>query len=87
VVNDTVQATTNESGIAHVALRGKGETALTIKIDTTTHPELHPQNPNRTFTLGNAGTLLSFEQSFKREKARKPRSRIKNAPSAPYRME
>jgi hypothetical protein len=87
LVNDAMQATTNANGIAHVALRGKPNTAFTIALDTTAHPELHPQNPTRTFTLGKTPELFVFQQQIQGEKARPRRAYKKSAGAVPYRID
>lgn len=87
VINGTPQAITNASGIAHVTLRGKPNTPFELKLDTTPRPDLHPQNPTRTFTLNETATIFTFQQPLKAERARIRRAAKKPEPSVPYRID
>lgn len=88
-VSDTVQAITNPSGVAHVALRGKPGTSFTMTLDTTAHPELQPQNPTRTFTLGKTPELFAFQQQVNAEQStgRRVRRGSEKVATIPYRVQ
>ena len=48
---------------------------LEIALDTSTYPDLQPQNPSRLFKLGDEDALFVFEQPFKKKEKPKPRVR------------
>ncbi len=87
IPNGTPQAVTNAAGIAHLTLRGKPNTPFELKLDTTIHPELHPQTPTRTFTLNETAAIFTFQQPLKAERARTRRPSKKPERSMPYRID
>lgn len=87
VINGAPQAVTNAAGIAHVLFQGKPNTPFELKLDTTSHPELHPQNPSRTFTLNETATIFTFQQPLKAERARTRRATKKPERTVPYRID
>ena len=64
-VRDEVVARTNEDGIAHVLLRARRGSMLTVALDTSAHPKLMPASPVETFQLGDEDTILLLDRTLK----------------------
>jgi hypothetical protein len=64
VVRDEVVARTDAEGFAHVLLRARRGSALTVGLDTNEHPALVPASPLETFQLGDADTILLFDREL-----------------------
>lgn len=64
VVRDEVVARTDAEGFAHVLLRARRGSALTVGLDTNEHPALVPASPLETFQLGDADTILLFDRKL-----------------------
>jgi hypothetical protein len=86
VVRDEVVARTDAPGFAHVLLRARRGSALTVGLDTREHPDLLPASPLETFQLGNSDTILLFDRtlgaaapkskSARSKKLKEPRSHV-----------
>lgn len=87
---DEVVGRTDPDGIAHVLLRVRPKTTLTIGLDTSAYPELVPQNPIETFQLGSEESVLLLDRTLtiKKREPKKKRSppRIRNEPHRPYKI-
>jgi hypothetical protein len=64
VVRDEMVARTDAEGFAHVLLRARRGSALTVGLDTHEHPALVPASPLETFQLGDADTILLFDRKL-----------------------
>jgi hypothetical protein len=60
----TQQAITNEKGVAMFLYRGAPGDELQVKIDTATHPELRPQNPQTSFLLAQRSEAYVVKEKF-----------------------
>jgi len=60
----TRQAVTNEKGVAMFLYRGAPGDELQVKIDTATHPELRPQNPQQSFLLAQRSEAYVVKEKF-----------------------
>jgi len=86
LVDGAPRAVTNSTSIAHLLLQGEPGTSHQMMLDTSLRPELRPQNPSRSFSIGTEDEILTFDQQFKTERRRAPRR--KSSPAAlPYKIE
>jgi hypothetical protein len=60
----TQQAVTNEKGVAMFLYRGAPSDELQVKIDTSAHPELRPQNPQTSFLLAQRSEAYVVKEKF-----------------------
>lgn len=74
VVRDEVVARTDAGGLAHVLLRARRGSALTVALDTSEHPKLVPASPLETFQLGSADAILLFDRTLATVSAPKSKS-------------
>lgn len=82
LINGHREATTDENGIAHVALTvDRNAPSVRIDLDTSADTSLVPQNPSRTYTLKARDSILVFEQAL----SRRARPRLQKAVRAPTR--
>lgn len=89
-VAGTSKAQTDRDGTAHVLLKvDQGTKHLSVSLDTSSRPELKPQNPSRTFELDGSDTILLFDQEFVVEKPRRVTRPVRQAPKrhVPYRID
>lgn len=90
VVRDEVVARTDESGLAHVVLRARRGSALTVGLDTTAHPGLVPASPLETFQLGREDTILLLDRTLALPPKSKPARVVKPkgpSPRKPIRIQ
>lgn len=73
-------AKTDESGAAHVVVRGTPGTVFRVSINTASRPQLRPQNPTATFTVAQVDEFFVMDQAFDVYTPPKPRKRKKVAP-------
>jgi hypothetical protein len=73
-------ATTDESGVAHVVVRGTPGTVFRVSINTASRPHLRPQNPTATFTVAQVDDFFVMDQAFDIYTPPKPKKRKKLAP-------
>lgn len=59
---------TSETGTAHVMLRDATGKTFQLMLDTSAKPELHPENPTRTFTVTQKDAFSVWDQPFEVEK-------------------
>jgi hypothetical protein len=74
---------TNSEGVAHLALRMAPNTTFRVALDTSDQRTLRPKSPTATFTVGDADSLVLFDQAFVEEIKRKKRRRRKKAKPPP----
>jgi hypothetical protein len=87
LVNGAPRAVTDASGTAQLRLQGGPTTELQVTLDTSSRPELRPQQPSQTFTLGQTAEFFTFQQPLESEKMTKGRVTKRKQTNAPYRME
>jgi len=89
-VRGEVVGHTDDDGAAHVLLDARPGHTLRVSLDTSSQPELRPQDPVQSFRLGNSDEVLLFDQGFERERPRRRQRRAVSSrptPSAvPYRI-
>jgi hypothetical protein len=73
-------------GSAHVLLTTEPHSGLRVTLDTSAHAALQPQSPVRVFHVGDEDTILLFDQTFVRPRARSRRPRALAPPERPYRL-
>jgi hypothetical protein len=75
-------ARTDESGIAHVAVRMAPHASFSVQLATAHMPDLRPQAPSRTFTVPDSHEIFVFDQELEREErqVRRTRRRAKRGP-------
>ena len=87
LVNGERQATTDDNGIAHVALVVDRNTpSVRVDLDTTSEPTLVPQSPSRTFALNGKDSVLIFDQALSRRSRPKPKAAAAPARHIPQRL-
>lgn len=87
-VRNEVVARTDPDGIAHVLLRARRGSALTVALDTSAHPRLVPENPIETFQLGDGDTILLVDRALSTPPVKAKRLGKKQAlPDKPVRIE
>jgi len=64
VVNGREVGRTGTRGVAHVAVEDPPGTAYRVRLDTSGQPGLRPQNPIRSFSLGDTDEVFVFDQEF-----------------------
>jgi hypothetical protein len=64
LVRDEVVARTDAEGLAHVALRARRGSSLSVTLDTSAHPKLVPASPIETFQLGGDDTILLLDRKL-----------------------
>ena len=64
VVDGQELGRTGPRGVAHIALTGDPGTEYRVRIDTSAHEALRPENPVRTFALHDADEVFVFDQTF-----------------------
>ena len=74
---------TNSEGVAHLALRMAPNTTFRVALDTSADKTLRPKSPTATFTVGDADSLVLFDQAFVEEIKRKKRRRRKKKAKPP----
>ena len=78
-LGDEQIGTIGTSGIGHFATRGPPGTAFSVRIDSTSRPDLRPQSPVHRFTLSDRDEVFVITQDFKsrtkpkRKRKRRPR--------------
>ncbi len=65
----TRQAVTNAKGVAMFLYQGAPGDELQVKVDTSAHPELRPQNPTASFLLGQRSEAYVVKEKFTTYKA------------------
>lgn len=60
----TRQAVTNSKGVAMFLYRGAPGDELQVRLDTSAHPELRPQNPTTSFLLGQRSEAYVVRERF-----------------------
>jgi hypothetical protein len=60
----TRQAVTNSRGVAMFLYQGAPGDELQVKVDTSSHPELRPQNPTANFLLGPRSEAYVVKEKF-----------------------
>jgi hypothetical protein len=65
----TKQAVTNEKGVAAFLYQGAPGDELQVRVDTSSHPELRPQNPASSFLLGQRSEAYVVKEHFQTFKA------------------
>lgn len=89
-VGGAPKARTDQDGTAHVLLEIDRETKnLSVSLDTSSRPELKPQNPSRTFELEGSDAILLFDQEFVVQKPRRATRPARQLPKrhVPYRVD
>lgn len=87
LVNGERQATTDDNGIAHVALVVDRNTpSVRVDLDTSSEPALVPQSPSRTFALTGKDSVLVFDQALSRRSRPKPKGTPAPARHIPQRL-
>ncbi len=71
---------TNAEGVAHVALRMAPNSTFRVALDTSQQAKLRPRNPIATFTVGDADSLVLFDQAFVEEVKKKKHHRRRKKP-------
>ena len=61
---DEVIGHTNPEGVAHFKLKVAPKEQITLKLDTSDHAELRPQNPTLTFVAEDKDEMVLLEQRF-----------------------
>ncbi|MEM9189038.1 MAG: hypothetical protein AAGF12_07670 [Myxococcota bacterium] len=75
-------ARTNDAGVAHIALRAPPGERLVVSLDTSSHPELRPQNPSAAVRIPDRPEILLYDQTFEEPPPRRTRRR-RRRPVAP----
>lgn len=90
-VRDQIIGQTASDGTAHIVLRTRPNSSLTIELDTTKDPQLQPRNPVQTFQVGKEPSVLVFDQTLTRPRrahraGRRPRFADRTR-GLPYRVD
>jgi hypothetical protein len=90
-VRDRVVGQTDPEGAAHLLLRGRPDSSVTVQLDTSRVPGLQPESPVQTFELGQQPSVLVFERTLTRPRPvrRSPRPALTTALRSrlPYRVD
>jgi hypothetical protein len=80
-------ARTDAAGAAHVHLKATPADVLQLVLDTSSNPELRPQNPTQNFEVPSQDQLFVFDHEFVVDKPKVAvRARRRAAPSGPIRI-
>lgn len=55
---------TDADGVAHVLLEGEPGESFELTLDTSTRPELRPQNPGVVFAIASEDSVTSYDSAF-----------------------
>jgi hypothetical protein len=87
-VRNEVVARTDEDGLAHLVLRARRGSALTVALDTSAYPRLIPESPVETFQLGSDDTILLLDRALSTPRIKPKRPAKKPEPlDKPFRIE
>jgi len=87
-VRNELVARTDADGLAHLVVRARRGSALTVALDTSGYPRLVPANPVETFQLGDEDTILLLDRTLTTPPVKTKRPAKKVAPpDRPVRIE
>ncbi|MCS6799503.1 MAG: hypothetical protein NZ898_13435 [Myxococcota bacterium] len=76
-------ARTDAGGVAHFSLRMAPHATFRVRLDTSSRPDLAPQNPGATFTVPDADEVFLYDQPFEVRVRRRPTRRPRRPPEPP----
>ena len=85
LVDGERRGTTDADGIAHVFFQAEPSSMVRVAVDTSSEPELRPQNPSRPFQIADEDEVFVFATRLSRPAAKPLRRAVPPRP-IPYRL-
>lgn len=85
-VRNRVIGQTGPDATAHLVLRARPDSSVTVELDTSAAPDLEPSNPVQTFQLGKEPAVFVFDQTLTRTAPARRAARTRRPEAAAHRL-